>query len=157
MIEHHPFGHPGGTAREDQQCQRRRIHQRWSVPTRPLRVEIPDRQRRDPARSTHPVLDDEQPCAGGIELSHDLGLGQARIDRRHRGAQPPAREQQHHEFNPVAQLERHHIPCTEPEFLEVTACRSNTLQQTSIGQRTSPVRYRRAIGVEICPPVGQRS
>ena len=68
VIKHHPLGHPGGAAGEDQQRQRRRIHQRWPIPTRPLRVEIPDGQRRDPARTAHPVLDHQQPCAGGLEL-----------------------------------------------------------------------------------------
>ena len=55
---------------------------------------------------------------------------------------------------PVAQLERHHIAGTDTEFVEVTTCRSNTLQQPSIGQRPSPVGHRGPIGVEIGPSVG---
>ena len=54
VVKHHALGHPGGAAGEDQQRQRRRIHQRWPIPTRTLRVEIPDGQRRDPARTRSP-------------------------------------------------------------------------------------------------------
>ena len=111
------------------------------IPPRPLRVEIPDRQCRDTARSGRPVLDHQQPCAGGVELPRDLGVGQARVDRRDVAPSRHAREQQHHELDPVAQLERHHVSGTDAELVKVTTCRSNTLQQPGVGQRPSPVRH----------------
>jgi hypothetical protein len=157
VIEHHTLRYTGGATGEDQQRQRRRIHQWWPIPTRPLRVEIPDGQRRNPCLSAVPVFDHQQPRAGGLKLQRDLGVGQARIDRCDSGAQPPQCEQQHDELNPVTQLERHHISGADTELVKVTTCCSNTLQQPSIGQGPSPVRHGRAIGVEIRSSVGQRS
>jgi hypothetical protein len=63
-----------------------------------------------------------------LELQRDLGVGQARVDRRDRGAEPPAREQQDHELDPVAQLDGHHIAGAYAELVEVSTRGSNTLQ-----------------------------
>ena len=100
------------------------------------------------------VLGHKQTCTGVGELSVDFDVGQARIDRRDRGSEPPDGEQNDHELDPVRQLEGDDIARPHAEVLEVTRRASDAVQQLRVRERLRPVGDRGQIRVEVGAMVG---
>ncbi|MDF2584440.1 MAG: hypothetical protein K0R33_3083 [Mycobacterium sp.] len=78
------------------------------------------------ARTVRAVLGDEHLRAGSLELPNDLGLGQARVDRRDGGAHPPRREHHDHELEAVAQFDRDHVAGTDAKLVQLTGRRPHS-------------------------------
>ena len=139
VIEHHRLRYARRATGEDEKGERGLVQPSRLIPPRGVLVEIADRECRDAALCDRVVFHHQKACTRRVQLPNDLDVGQARIDRSHSGAQPPRREHQNHELNPVVQLQGHDISGADTQFAKVASGCSHTVQQRGVGQRLDRV------------------
>jgi hypothetical protein len=103
VVEHDPLRFAGGAARVDQQGECVAVGGRRAVQSGRCDGQRGGVDGGHPGHVDHGAFVDDDPGARVLDLECRLAGGQGGVDRRERGADPPSREHDHDQLDPIGE------------------------------------------------------